>query len=254
MNTTQAAALAHVTIATICHWLRYGAVKGTKTAGRWVIDTDSLTRRIELNTKTPTKYTITTGTNRYGTPTHTVTLTDQPGAPGRTWEYINPTHAQFHLNIANQLPDGYTIHRDRHPARSMQTGAYWALISAETARNSRTGTIRTWNEDKANPALIIRIANEHAAEAPAREASRILAAENARIEAEAARRRAALEAQKGPLATEKQIDFIIRLIANRDYYGDGGGYITGYPTAREEIAELSRGEASRLISSLKEEY
>ncbi|WP_327169535.1 MerR family transcriptional regulator [Streptomyces subrutilus] len=54
MNTTTAAAEARVTVATIRHWARRGVVAATKTAGRWVIDTASLARRIAIGArKTP---------------------------------------------------------------------------------------------------------------------------------------------------------------------------------------------------------
>lgn len=48
MNTTTAALQAHVTVATIRTWCRRGAVAATKTAGRWIIDTASLTHRITI--------------------------------------------------------------------------------------------------------------------------------------------------------------------------------------------------------------
>jgi hypothetical protein len=48
MNTTTAAIQAHVTTATIRTWCRRGAVAAVKTAGRWIIDTASLARRITI--------------------------------------------------------------------------------------------------------------------------------------------------------------------------------------------------------------
>lgn len=51
MLTSEAAAQAHVTTATIRYWARYGAVAATKTNGRWNIDPQSLTRRIALTSK-----------------------------------------------------------------------------------------------------------------------------------------------------------------------------------------------------------
>jgi hypothetical protein len=50
MNTTAAALQAGVTVATIRHWCRYGAVAAIKTAGRWVIDAASLAHRITIGT------------------------------------------------------------------------------------------------------------------------------------------------------------------------------------------------------------
>lgn len=48
MNTTTAAQAAKVTVATIRDWARRGIIAATKTAGRWVIDTTSLARRIAI--------------------------------------------------------------------------------------------------------------------------------------------------------------------------------------------------------------
>lgn len=48
MNTTTAAKTAKVTVATIRDWARRGIIAATKTAGRWIIDTASLARRIAI--------------------------------------------------------------------------------------------------------------------------------------------------------------------------------------------------------------
>jgi len=51
MDTTTAATQARVSVATIRHWCRYGAVAAAKVAGRWVIEAASLARRIALTAK-----------------------------------------------------------------------------------------------------------------------------------------------------------------------------------------------------------
>ncbi|MEU6054299.1 hypothetical protein ABZ829_28240 [Streptomyces xanthochromogenes] len=48
MNTTAAALKAHVSVDTIRAWCRIGAVSAVKAAGRWLIDTTSLARRIAI--------------------------------------------------------------------------------------------------------------------------------------------------------------------------------------------------------------
>lgn len=48
MDTTTAAAQAHVTVATIRTWCRHNVVAATKRAGRWIIDAASLAHRITL--------------------------------------------------------------------------------------------------------------------------------------------------------------------------------------------------------------
>jgi hypothetical protein len=58
MNTTTAAAKAHVTTATIRTWCRFGAVNATKTNGQWVIDEASLLRRINLGAPAKTTPTL----------------------------------------------------------------------------------------------------------------------------------------------------------------------------------------------------
>ncbi|MFF8829350.1 hypothetical protein [Streptomyces sp. NPDC015131] len=48
MNTTTAALQAQVTVITIRTWCRRGVIAATKTAGRWVINSASLARRIAI--------------------------------------------------------------------------------------------------------------------------------------------------------------------------------------------------------------
>ncbi|WP_431889505.1 hypothetical protein [Nocardiopsis alba] len=60
MDTTTAAQAANVTVDTIRVWCRMGAVKATKRAGRWVIDSLSLLKRAAMNTRpTPNRRTTT---------------------------------------------------------------------------------------------------------------------------------------------------------------------------------------------------
>ncbi|MCM8552272.1 helix-turn-helix domain-containing protein [Streptomyces sp. STCH 565 A] len=51
MNTTTAATQANVTVATIRTWCRNGVVTAIKQADRWVIDSVSLARRIEIGAR-----------------------------------------------------------------------------------------------------------------------------------------------------------------------------------------------------------
>ncbi|MFB6805503.1 hypothetical protein [Streptomyces sp. NPDC056387] len=60
MNTTAAAAQAGVTVATIRTWARRGVVAAIKTAGRWIIDTASLARRIAIGARRTRKSTAIT--------------------------------------------------------------------------------------------------------------------------------------------------------------------------------------------------
>lgn len=72
MNTNAAAIEARVTVATIRTWARRGVIAATKTAGRWIIDTTSLARRIAIGARKARKviaYTVETltavGGNRW---------------------------------------------------------------------------------------------------------------------------------------------------------------------------------------------
>ena len=53
------------------------------------------------------------------------------------------------------------------------------------------------------------------------------------------------------LATERQVDYIMSLIASGAR--DEGGFYYG-PTTRAQVAKLTRGQASTYITSLKTEY
>lgn len=56
-----------------------------------------------------------------------------------------------------------------------------------------------------------------------------------------------------PLATPRQVEYIIDLLNRRRAAGDGGGFMAG-PTDRAGIAQLTRSQASTYITSLKEAY
>ncbi|MFB8441208.1 helix-turn-helix domain-containing protein [Streptomyces niveus] len=51
ITTTEAATQADVTVATIRTWCRQGVIAAAKTAGRWVIDTASLSHRISIGAR-----------------------------------------------------------------------------------------------------------------------------------------------------------------------------------------------------------
>lgn len=53
--------------------------------------------------------------------------------------------------------------------------------------------------------------------------------------------------------TDRQVDYILNLLARRARSGEGGGFFTG-PTDRAGIAKLSRGDASAYIDSLTGNY
>ena len=59
--------------------------------------------------------------------------------------------------------------------------------------------------------------------------------------------------QPAELATERQVDYIMSLIARRAAYGEADGFMAG-PTTREAVAKLSKSQASAYITSMKGGY
>ncbi|MFI8201112.1 hypothetical protein ACIF6K_32070 [Streptomyces sp. NPDC085942] len=55
------------------------------------------------------------------------------------------------------------------------------------------------------------------------------------------------------LATDRQVEYILSLLAARRRSGEGGGFMFG-PTDRAGIAQLTREDASSYIDSLKGTY
>jgi len=88
MNTTTAATQANVTIATIRTWCRRGVIAAAKTAGKWVIDTASLTARIAIGAMRARKAKPMgiglTATYTYADPAHTEPTTVTPTVKTRT--------------------------------------------------------------------------------------------------------------------------------------------------------------------------
>ena len=100
MNTTTAAAQAGVAVATIRTWCRRGIIAATKTAGRWDIDSISLTRRITIGAlrarkakpvTNPTGKIVQMRTGYYGVRGDAATL----AAAYETGTPITPTNAPY---------------------------------------------------------------------------------------------------------------------------------------------------------------
>lgn len=91
LTTSQAATLAGVTIDTIRHWARYGAIRATKQAGRWVIDQVSLLRRIALGTRTRKERTV------------QLTVENLVAVGGREWKR-GDKHRVYFNSISDYLP------------------------------------------------------------------------------------------------------------------------------------------------------
>jgi hypothetical protein len=120
MNTATAAIEAKVTVTTIRTWCRAGVIAATKTAGRWIIDTASLARRIAIGAmKRPAKAIQLTAD----------TLT---AIGGRRWQkngmdrvYLNDAHQYLGLEV------------DRY-----KSGNIWAAyLDGEKISNAEAGRI-----------------------------------------------------------------------------------------------------------------
>lgn len=274
MDATAAAKLAKVTVATIRTWCRIGAVAAAKQAGRWVIDSISLAARIAIGqrkARMTSRYTITDGTNQYGTATYTVARTDGteagygPDKDSRIYgmTYIKRDYAEVAAAVLEQLPEEYQLaRREVRFHRSSINSNYWVWevtgglpddpqpLKVNVRMDSPAGkdgiaqhlltAVRTHADGRAD-----RIQKK--AEAGAIAAAEAAVREAREAQLEEARR------QKGPLATPRQVDFILKLLARREYSGEGGGFFYG-PTDRAGIEEMSKADASTYITSLKGDY
>jgi len=89
----------------------------------------------------------------------------------------------------------------------------------------------------------------------ARRVADLIAAHEDKMDAAviAAAERVVAAAQPAPRATEAQVAYIMRLLAQRGRDGDGDGFYSG-PTTREGVVKLTRSQASTYIDSLKGAY
>lgn len=286
MDTTAAAAQAGVTVATIRGWCRAGAVAAVKRSGRWVIDGASLARRIAIGamrarrtrpmTDQPMYQVTETEITHYGEPRTVffVVRTDGTPAgygPGRDRRPGKDPHfsreaAEFYCGFYNRTPAGYHVRLEHPRARSMQRTPYWLLTSTidgdprdlrMTLNADWTQEGTGWPEGTQQVDVLVKWVDDHCAGSAARIEEKAAADALAAAEAEVREARrahlAGLAARKGPLATLPQVDYILQLLARREYSGEGGGFFYG-PKDRAGIEEMSRGEASTYITSLKGDY
>lgn len=275
MNTAAAALQAHVTVATIRTWCRRGIVAATKRAGRWVIDTASLAHRIVIGTlkrKTPvTTYRIEQGTvTRYGHEytAWTIVRTDGtpagygPGADSRIVDatFLTAATAEFYREFYEGTPRGYRIEKVPPRAGAMDRKTYWLVNGGSNDDPSTLSLHVDVDRDESvhrTVDILVQAAVRHVAGAEDR-IQKKAAADAAEAEAAAARRAretrlAELRAARGELATPRQVDYILQLLAHRERTGEGGGFFYG-PRDRAGIEEMSKADASLYITSLKGDY
>jgi hypothetical protein len=272
MNTTAAATQANVTVATIRTWCRKGVVAATKVAGRWVIDSASLARRIEIGARMSSpaaRYTVTEGANQYGTTTYTVTRTDGtpagygPDKDSRITDFVflKKEQAETGAALLNALPAGYYVrkHEVRYQRSSINSNRWeWRLAGGDDNDPQDVRGSRPLDADKAEAVeYLVRCATEHAAGTADRITKKAeqdaIAAAEATVREAREKQLAEARRTKGPLATPRQVDFILQLLDRREYNGEGGGFFYG-PTDRAGIEMLSKAEASTYITSLKGDY
>jgi hypothetical protein len=114
LTTREAATLAHVTIDTIRHWARYGAIRATKKAGRWHIERTSLLRRIELDTRPRKERTV------------ELTVENLVAVGGREWKR-GDKHRVYFNNLIDFLP----LEVERYKSGSIS----WAAWEGEEISN-----------------------------------------------------------------------------------------------------------------------
>ncbi|MBD0743619.1 hypothetical protein [Streptomyces sp. CBMA152] len=282
MNTTTAALEARVTVPTIRTWCRIGAVAAIKQAGRWVIDTASLRARIAIGHRRsrmsdqPTYRVQESQVTRYGNEytVYRITRTDGtpagfgPGQDSRIWsaEFSTRNRAEFYAEFYERTPEGYRLEYYRPPARSIGVDPEWQVKGGLTGDprdiNAKlpadwTSEGTKWAEGTTLVDALVSWVERHTAGAAQRiqeqaEKDAIEAAEEAVREA---RREQLAEAQrqKGALATPRQVDYIVQLLAVRERTGEGGGFFIG-PKDRAGIELLSKAEASSYSTSLKGDY
>lgn len=148
-------------------------------------------------------------------------------------EHGNKKIAEKYAELLGDLPSGYSL--QYVPSRKAFGPAKDWLASSPRA---------AWRETFATAEQAVAAAVNHAEAAPQRAEAACLAAAEEIISAEAA-------VQTANLATPRQVDYILSLLAQRG--GAGGGFFNG-PTDRAGIALLTKTQASAYITSLKEEY
>ncbi|WP_103512938.1 helix-turn-helix domain-containing protein [Streptomyces sp. SM13] len=263
MNTTTAAQTANVTVVTIRAWARNGVIAATKTAGRWIIDAASLARRITIGTWRTTvteqpKYRIETARiTRYNKEitVYRVVFTGE-GTEWRTRnaEFADQATAELHREFFENTPTCYRIDRStqgKHPQWFLTGG-----IDGDPTPLRTFLKIQLGNAGQA--ATLVRLATEHASGAAQRIQAQaekdVIAGAEAAVREARAEQLATIRATKGELATPRQVDFILQLLAERKWSGEGGGFVVGGPTTAAGIEELTKAEASRYITSLKGDY
>lgn len=275
MNTSEAAAEARVTLTTIRAWARRGVIAARKTAGRWDIDADSLAHRIAIGRRTsrmteqPMYRVDEVQVVQYGkerTAWRIVRTDGTPAGYGRDSDhriahadFFKPETAEFYAKFYENTPSGYYLELKPPRANAMFSTSQWIVTGSHGEDPDTLKMYLDADRDGAIPIIDILIGwvTRHAEGAAQRIADKAerdaVAAAEAVVREARESHLAAIRRQKGELATPRQVEFILQLLAARERSGEGGGFFNG-PTDRVGIEELSKGEASLYIDSLKGDY
>ena len=119
MDTATAAQQAGVTVATVRHWCRIGAVAAVKRAGRWVIDAASLAYRISLGVRRTTRKIV-------------YTVENMIAIGGSEWE----RHGKHRVYL-NNWADLLGLEGGRYKSGNIR----WATLGGKDISNSEAGRI-----------------------------------------------------------------------------------------------------------------
>lgn len=182
------------------------------------------------------EYTIREDQNNYGRIEYVAYRDGSPTA----FRSTNRGIVDAYIEQAPRLPDGYALSYSYKKVTFRDSAWVWSVKAPDAHLK---------DPDVASGADLTRVIDEatrHAAKAP--ELAVIAAAEKATADEQER-----VTAERAGKATDRQIDYILQLIAARKFRGDQGGFMAG-PTDRPGIMQLTQAEASAYIDSLKEQY
>lgn len=214
ITTRQAAETLRVSLSTIYRRIRSGAINAVKIGRRWAITLQE--------TPVDTHVTIHYNLDRDGHRNRTITVA------GR--------------RIAHRA------HRDAE----VVLGPGVRLISGGFARVGRSWANPTINPTPGTVVEVIDLPIGH----PDLDDPDMIVVSSTATPGEIATHQAALAVARdaGPLATPRQVEYILQLLQRREINGDGDGFVVGGPTTRAQVELLSRTQASTYIDSLTGNY
>lgn len=246
MDTTAAATQAGVTIDTIRHWCRLGAIAATKAAGRWTISAASLARRIRLSIRRTARSTM---TQPWPTDHPNIDLLTEAVDSGVTPQAIA------------DLIGPRTLASGIRPLSRADERRIRTLIDAAQRRTGLLDDLEHLAGCLGHDAAAKRQAADAELSTDALAKMVAQSRDYARAKGIDIRTQAEKDAASAPRpATDRQVDYIADLLNRRARMGDGGGfegsrlYQDDGRVDMTKIRSLSRQAASEIIASLREDY